>query len=327
MRIRAFILSLLLLPATVSAAWYEEEQDIMGTLIRVELASDDPLLAQTAIADVMDEMRRIDAAMSPYIPESELSRVNAMADVEPVRISAELFDLIDESIDFSRLTEGAFDITFASAGFLYDYRKHVRPDEVKLAEAVSHIDYHQLNLEPSDSSILFDQSGVKIDLGGIAKGYAVDRCIAILQELGINNALVTAGGDTRVIGQRWGRPWKIGVRDPRHKDRIVAMMPLENVAISTSGDYERFFEEDGERYHHIINPKTGESARELQSVTIIGDEATTTDALSTSVFVLGPERGMALIERLAGIDAIMVDGHGELHYSSGLMHPVAMQNK
>ena len=159
---------------------------------------------------------------------------------------------------------------------------------------------------------------MRIDLGGIAKGYAVDNCIAILQGLGIRNALVTAGGDSRLIGDRWGRPWTIGIRDPRRENGVIALLPLVDVAVSTSGDYERYFEENGIRYHHIIDPKSGDSARELQSVTIIGPDATTTDALSTSVFVLGLAKGLELVNRLPNIDAILVDSAGSMHYSEGL---------
>ena len=129
---------------------------------------------------------------------------------------------------------------------------------------------------------------------------------------------MTAGGDSRVIGRRWGRPWQIGVRHPRDKHKLVAKIPLENVAVSTSGDYERYFEQDGVRYHHIINPSSGDSAREVQSVTIIGPDATSTDALSTSLFVMGRKNGLQLINRLPEFDAIVVDNKGRLHYSEGL---------
>lgn len=316
----ALVIALIVLchTTTASAGWQKEQQDIMGTRIIVEAYHDDDATAREAIAAVMDEMHRIDNAMSPFKPDSELSRVNREAADHPVRISKELFRLLQRSLDFSRLTDGAFDITFASAGFLYDYRAHIRPDEKALNEAVSHINYHNVHLDPESGTVFFAQPGVKIDLGGIAKGYAVDLGIALIQARGITNALVTAGGDSRVIGERWGRPWQIGIRDPRNRDGIVAKIPLENVAVSTSGDYERFFEEDNVRYHHIIDPKTGDSARELQSATLIGPNATTTDALSTSVFVLGVDRGLALVNRLGDIDAILVDSKGHLHYSSGL---------
>jgi thiamine biosynthesis lipoprotein len=300
------------------ADWEHREADIMGTRITVELFHADPAIAEQATETVMQEMHRIDATMSPYLESSELARINKGAHRHAVKVSAELFELIDRSIGFSELTQGAFDITFASAGFLYDYRGGKRPDQGQLQAAAGLIDYQNLVMNAEAHTIGFTRPGVRIDLGGIAKGYAVDRCIQLLQAQGIRNALVTAGGDSRMIGDRWGRPWTIGVRDPRRKDGVVALLPLKDVAVSTSGDYERYFDDQGVRYHHIIDPKSGDSARELQSVTIIGPDATTTDALSTSVFVLGRERGLDLVNRLPDIDAILVDSKGRLHYSIGL---------
>ena len=159
---------------------------------------------------------------------------------------------------------------------------------------------------------------VYIDLGGIAKGYAVDRCISIIRTAGIDQAAVAAGGDSRIIGDRRGQPWTVGVRDPRDDQSMAVLLPLVDTAVSTSGDYERFFVEDGVRYHHILDPRTGDSARQSWSVTILGPEATFTDALSTSVFVLGPERGLELVNRLNGIDAIIIDAQGQLLYSQDL---------
>lgn len=300
------------------ADWQHREADIMGTRITVEVLHANTARANQAIEAVMQEMHRIDSTMSPYIESSELARINSEAHQHLVQTSDELYRLIQRSIEFSELTEGAFDITFASAGFLYDYRDRKRPSQSQLQAASGLINYRNLVMNDQTRSIEFSRTGVRIDLGGIAKGYAVDRCIQLLQKRDIRHALVTAGGDSRMIGDRWGRPWTIGVRDPRSEDQVVALIPLEDVAVSTSGDYERYFEEDGVRYHHIIDPKSGDSARELRSVTIIGPDATTTDALSTSVFVLGLERGMKLVNQLPDIDAILVDNKGRLHYSQGL---------
>ena len=300
------------------ADWQHREADIMGTRISVELFHPDPVIVEQGIEAVMREMHRIDETMSPYLESSELARINREAHLQAVKVSAELFELIDRSIAFSELTHGAFDITFASVGFLYDYRRGKRPDQAQLQTATGLINYQNLVMNAEAHTVGFTRPGVRIDLGGIAKGYAVDRCIQLLQTLGIRNALVTAGGDSRMIGDRWGRPWTIGVRDPRRTDGVVALLPLEDVAVSTSGDYERYFDDEGVRYHHIIDPQSGDSARELQSVTIIGPDATTTDALSTSVFVLGRERGLELVNELQDIDAILVDSKGRLHYSLGL---------
>lgn len=300
------------------AGWLHEDADIMGTRISVELFHANPELARQGIDTVLREMRRIDTGMSPYIETSELARLNASPQQQPFKTSKELFSLILRSLDFSEMTGGAFDITFASVGFLYDYRSRIRPDETQLEKAVALIDYRNLVLDPRHGTIAFSRPGMRIDLGGIAKGYAVDRSVSLLQKLGVKQALVTAGGDSRMIGDRWGRPWSIGVRDPRNEDKLAAVIPLQDVAVSTSGDYQRYFEEDGIRYHHIINPGSGDSARELQSVTIIGPDAITTDALSTSVFVMGMEAGLELINRMPRLDAILVDQKGQLHYSDNL---------
>ncbi len=316
----ALTLLALLLPAPAALAkWLHEDADIMGTRITVELFHEDTAVARRGVDAVLAEMRRIDSDMSPWIESSELARLNREAATHPVAVSAEMFDLVKASLRFSELTHGAFDVTFASVGFLYDYRKGIHPDDHQRRSATELINYHNLVLDAEARSIAYGKPGVRIDLGGIAKGHAVDRCIDLLQKLGIKQALVTAGGDSRMIGDRWGRPWHIGVRDPRDEKKVVAVIPLQDVAVSTSGDYQRYFEENGVRYHHIINPGTGDSARELRSVTIIGPDATTTDALSTSVFVLGLEKGLALVNRLPGIDAILVDAHGRLHYSDELL--------
>ena len=308
----------MMLMQSAGAGWLHEDADIMGTRISVELFHDNPDLARQSVDNVLREMRRIDAGMSPYIQTSELARLNASAQQQPFKTSKELFSLIRRSLDFSEMTGGAFDITFASVGFLYDYRSKTRPDETQREKATALINYRKLVLDRHGATITFSKPGMRIDLGGIAKGYAVDRCISLLQELGVKQALVTAGGDSRMIGDRWGRPWSIGVRDPRNEDKLAAVIPLQDVAVSTSGDYQRYFEEDGIRYHHIINPRSGDSARALQSVTIIGPDATTTDALSTSVFVMGLESGLELINGMPEFDAILVDQKGQLHYSDNL---------
>jgi thiamine biosynthesis lipoprotein len=304
--------------AMADAEWIRLDDAIMGTQVRVELWHGDPGEGRAAAEAVLDELRRIDRAMSPFREDSELSLVNREAARGPVTISRELIELLTRAREFSELTDGAFDVTFASAGHLYDYREHRHPDDEALQAALSAIDYHHVLLDPSVGTVRFARDGVRIDLGGIAKGYAVDRGIALLEARGIRNALISAGGDTRVIGKRWGRAWQVGIRNPRDREGLVAMIPLEDAAVSTSGDYERYFVEDGIRYHHILNPQTGRSADEVSSVTVIGTDATTTDALSTSVFVLGPSKGLALIERLAGIEGVVVDRAGVMRYSSGL---------
>lgn len=313
----AAVIAMLLAPL-VHAQWLSDEDAIMGTAVRVELWHEDADAGRAAIAAVMDEMRRIDRLMSPFKPETELSRINREAARKPVAVSRELFDLIARSLEFSTLTDGAFDITFSSVGYLYDYRRARKPSDAQIQRMLPAVNYRHVRLDPAKGTVRFARDGVRIDLGGIAKGYAVDTSIAILKQRGIRQALVSAGGDSRVIGDRGGRPWHVGIRDPRRADASVAVLPLSDASISTSGDYERYFEADGVRYHHILNPKTGRSPSALRSVTIIGNGGTTTDALSTSVFVMGLDAGMKLVESLPDTEAVIIDANGKLHYSSGL---------
>jgi len=308
----------LLATLPVRAEWFSRDEAIMGTAVRVELWHENAKAARAAMAAVIEEMRRVDRVMSPYKEDSELSRINREAARAPVSISPEMAAIIARAIEFSKLSDGAFDITFSSVGYLYDYRRHIHPSDAEIARALPGINYRHLVLDGKHHTLHFAREGVRIDLGGIAKGWAVDRSIEILKKHGITHALVNAGGDTRVLGDKRGRPWKVGIRDPRRRDGVVAVVPLADKAFSTSGDYERFFVEDGVRYHHIINPKTGKSATGVRSVTVIADDATTTEGLTKSVFIKGPKEGLRLIETLTGVEAIVIDAEGAMHVSAGL---------
>lgn len=325
--LRCWLIGILLAPGTGWAEWLHDQQDIMGTEVTVTVWHDQAAVGKEAIAAVMADMRRIDATYSPYIESSELARLNVTAAHQPVTVSAELRYLIERSLHYSQLSGGAFDITFASLGWFYDYRSKKKPDAEQQKNLLPAINYKFLTLDPVRHTLAFAHPNVRIDLGGIAKGYAVDRAVEILRRYGITHASVSAGGDSRLLGDRRGRPWLIGIKNPRQRgadDReVVLTMPLSDVAVSTSGDYERFFidEKTGERVHHIINPKTGRSADSVISVTILGPQGTDTDALSTTLFVLGVEQGLALLEGLPGFDAVIIDAAGKVHYSPGLQPP------
>ena len=313
-----------LLSAPACAEWVTRITDgIMGTRITVELWVDDPAAADPANEAVLAAMRHVDETMSTYKPTSEVSQVNARAADGPMHISRELFDLLATAKEYSKLTDGAFDITYASVGYLYDFRKHRRPDEQQIQKALPAVNYEHILLDEAAQTVKFTQPGVRIDLGGIAKGYAVDLGIQALQRLGITHAYVAAGGDSRIIGDRFGKPWLVGIRDPRKgPDSVIARIPLVDAAMSTSGDYERFFDEDGVRYHHIIDPHTGHSASKVRSATVIARTAIRTDGLSKTAFVLGPERAMEIYNRIEDIDAIIVKLDGTVVYSKG-MQPAA----
>lgn len=308
-----------LLAGAAHAEWISRIEDgIMGTRIVVELWAEDAAAGNKAIDAVIEEMERIDRDMSTYKSDSEVSRVNQQAANGPVHISDELFDLLTTALEYSRITDGAFDITYASVGFMYDFRAHHKPSEEQIKSALPAVNYRHVILDANNHTVRFTQAGVRIDLGGIGKGHAVDRGIAILQARGISHALVTAGGDSRIIGDRFGKPWIIGIRHPDDKSKVIAKIPLADTAISTSGDYERYFDENGKRYHHIIDPRTGHSASKVRSATILAPTATRTDGLSKTAFVLGAEAAMKIYNRLPDVDAILVTPEGKVLYSKGI---------
>jgi thiamine biosynthesis lipoprotein len=313
-----FFILLFICNTTTHAEWFKADRAIMGTAIHVELWHTNKIIAEKSIQRVFAEMHRIDALMSPFKKSSELSLINNQAAKQPVKINSELFNLIQHAIKFSALSNGAFDITFASIGRLYDYRKKIAPSTKEISANLNNLNYKNIKLNQKSQTVFFTQEGTLIDLGGIAKGHAVDNAIKILQQLGITQAMISAGGDTRIIGDKRGRPWFVGIRDPRNKNKSAVVLPLSQTAISTSGDYERYFIKDNIRHHHIIKPSTGDSARELRSVSILGSDSTTTDALSTAVFILGLEAGMKLVASLTDVEAIIIDNNGQMHYSTGL---------
>lgn len=316
-------------PIAVQAQWYQHSFEVMGTQAHVEFwlepetpeqatTKEVPLAARNIIDSLVAEMQRIDQGMSPYKADSELSKLNRLAAKQPVVISQELFDLLKNAEKIAELSEGAFDITYASVGYQYDYRNKQKPSQAQIDQALAAINYRGIVLDQSNNSVRFNHPKIKIDLGGIAKGYAVKNCLALLNTAGVKHGLVSAGGDTGLLGDRRGRPWLVGIKHPRAEQKNAVHLPLANEAISTSGDYERYFVEDGTRYHHIINPKTGKSAWQVVSVSVIGQDPTYVDALSTTIFVLGLEQGMALINRLDNYEAIIIDNQQTLHFSQGL---------
>src|SRR5690606_30202114 len=251
------------------AEWYSDSRAIMGTAISVELWADDKTTARDAIEAVMQEMVHIDRGMSPYIETSELALINREASQHAVTISAEMMYLLKTSLHYSELSDGVFDISFASVGYLYDYRRHIEPSSAQIKSQLDAVDYRSIVLDEKNSSVRFLKPGMRIDLGGIAKGYAVDRGAEILQARDIRHAIVTAGGDSRIIGDRRGRPWMVGIKHPREQGKEVVVLPLVDTALSTSGDYERYFMDGDRRVHHILNPRTGKSATGVRSVSVM----------------------------------------------------------
>ena len=294
---------------------------MLGTEVSVRLWHDDPGKGRALVEQVFREAQRIDLMMSTYIEDSRISEINRDAADHPVVAGDELFRLIQRSLDISVLTHGAFDISYESVGQHYDFRARQRPDEDTVSENLELIDHTLIHLNQANGTVSFGAQGVRINLGGIAKGYLVERGVDLLRVAGVQHAVVTAGGDSRLLGDRRGQPWMVGIRDPRVDGEVAMTLPLQDEAISTSGDYERFFDEDGVRYHHIISPSTGNPASGVHSATVFGPDAVITDALSTSVFIMGVDLGLTLIATLPDYESVVIDDQGQIFFSDGLMQP------
>ncbi len=310
-----------LLTATAWGSWHADARPKMGTEVSVYFWHEDEDEGNSVIEEIFAEVDRINALMSTYVDESRISDINRRAADEPVVAGEELFQLIRRSLDISVLTRGAFDITYDSVGQHYDFHERRRPDDATVEAEREHINFRYVKLDQGKGTVRFVEPGVRINLGGIAKGYVVERGVEILRRHGVKYGVVTAGGDSRLLGDRRGRPWMIGIRHPREEGEVAISVPLEDEAISTSGDYERYFDEDGTRYHHIIKPSSGRPVEGIHSATVIGPDAVMTDALSTSVFVMGVDDGLKLIGCLPDYEAIVFDARGEIFYSTGLANP------
>ena len=319
------LLALLLIgPLTpgVDAMVVSEKRTVMGTDIELTISIDknDQAKAQKAFDAVEAEFKRIESEMSEWREDTLVSLVNRNAGIAPVKVTDELFMLISVAKEVALLTDGAFDPTWAAMRHLWDFRVGTErvPTKEEVKEVLPLIDFRQIELDQKALTVKLKREGMGIGLGGIAKGYAVDRAAEILARMNIENAIIKAGGDIRVQGERGsGERWKVSIRHPRENGKL-ATLPLTNISISTSGDYERFFIKEDTLYHHIIDPNTGYPARKCQSVTILAPDTMTSDALSTSVFVLGPAKGLALVEKLGGVEAIIVDSSGAVLTSKGI---------
>jgi thiamine biosynthesis lipoprotein len=301
----------------------EHTHQTMGTEVRVSLSTTDSARAGTAAAAVFREFDRLDAMMSVWKDGSDIVRLNAAAGRQPVRVAPETREVLKIARQISEQTGGRFDVTFAALSGLwkFDYqdKDNSIPDPKEIAKRLPLIDYRDLDVDDAAGTAMLRRSGMRVNLGGIGKGYAVDRAVDIMRRSSFRDFMIQAGGDMYVAGMRGNRPWRVGIRDPRGPaDRMFATLDLSDATFSTSGDYERFFMKDGRRYHHILDLTAGQPARLCRSVTLVTDRAVIADALAKGVFILGPEAGMALIERTPGVQGVIVGAGNEVLISSGL---------
>lgn len=295
---------------------------IMGTLAQVTATAENKAIARKAIQAAWEALEKVYQTMNDRDPESELSRLNNSASGQEVVVSSDLFAVLCASQQYSRLTDGAFDITVGPEAALWRRMEKIgkAPAAEEIAEARKKVGYEKMVLNPSRQSVRFEVEGMRLDLGGIAKGYAVDLAIAAMQEQGAKGGMVDVGGNIRCFGTPPppAKNWIVGIQNPR-SESLIGKVRLDNFAVATSGDYRRFAQINEKRYSHILNPATGESIEGLISVTVLAASAMETDALSTAVSVLGKEKGLALIESLPEAEAILIAAEKpeELILSSG----------
>jgi thiamine biosynthesis lipoprotein len=285
--------------------------------------------AEKAIAAAFEEIERLEGLLSLFNPASEVSRINRSAGQRPTSVSHETWDVVSRGIEYGRLTDGAFSIVLGAPtqrwGFL-DKHHVLTPAEVEELRATSHLE--DLVLDEKRQTVWLRRPGMMIDLGGIAKGYIADRAKKVLVERGFSSGIVATAGDLVLFGTKPdGKPWRVGVQHPRKPGHNIASIELTDCAVSTSGDYERFFTKDGVIYHHILDPKTLFPARECRSATVVGDRGLVADALSTGAFVLGPDRGLALFEKTGLGRAILIDDQGGVSVSPELEARVKFESE
>ena len=290
-------------------------QIIMGTLVEITISHSDPDTIQAVTTQAFDEMKRIEQLMSTYIPDSEVSRINRAAGKSAVPVSPEVEEVIREGIYWSEQSNGSFDISVEPLVQLWDFdgEKEIIPGDSTIRKTASLVNYK--NIEIKDHTVRLKNRGMAINVGGLAKGYAVDRAISILRSQ-VSNGIINAGGDLFAFGQKNKQnSWTIGLQHPRKPKDLLAAFAVKNQAVATSGDYQRYFMKDGVRYHHIFDPQTGKPARLMISTTVITTEVMDADALATAVFVMGPDKGIEWVDSMANVEAMLVLEDGSIRYS------------
>ncbi len=306
----------------------------MGTVVQIRVFVDEPEDTHSAekeasvgahIEAAFAEIRRLEALMTTWQPESDISRINAAAGKAAVKVAPEVLDVVERSLHFARISGGAFDISFYALKGLWRFDDDLSPtlpDPAEVKRRLPLINWRQIAVDRTAGTVRLGKPGMAINLGGIGKGYAVDAAVRVLKQAGLTSGLVQAGGDLMIFGSKGGQPFMAGVRDPRSPDPsdYFAVCPIVDHAFSTAGDYERAFlySKDGKRYHHILDPRTGYPARGARSVTVYAKDATLADGLDDAILIMGAQRGLALIESIPEAGAIIVDDQNRVHISSRL---------
>jgi FAD:protein FMN transferase len=319
-----------LLISCVSSSGYSHVYYLttMDTVVELRFNLPDDRRADEVKEAVFNEIKRLEKLFSRTVKGSEVNLINQFAGIKQVPVSPETLVLIEKTLYYSEISEGAFDPTTGPLINLWGFlgQEYRLPSDAEINRILPLVDYEKLIIDQVRSAVLLPDKAMALDLGGIAKGFIVDRAVNLLELFGVKEAYINAGGDLALVGCKTdGERWRIGIRHPRDEDKIIAVIEVAGGAVVTSGDYQRYFKRGGIAYHHIIDPSTGWPARALISVTVIAETVSEADALSTAVFVLGPQKGLSLIEELAGTEGVLITPELEIICSSGLDGMVEIQ--
>ena len=292
----------------------KEHLILMGTAFEICALHQNPDIADEAVRSAIIEISRIEQLISSYKSNSQTSLVNNLSGIRPVKVDPELYGLVERSLKLSRLTDGAFDISYAVTDKIWDFKSgHGKvPDHARADSLKALIDYHNIILNPEDTTIYLKKKGMRIGFGAIGKGYAANRAKAVMKALGIDNGYVNASGDILFWGSNHGEAWKVGLASPDERTKALGWLEVNDMAVVTSGDYVYHIQTDTANLSHIIDPKSGWPVEKMRSVTIICPDAELADGLATSVSVLGAETGLALINKLKGVECILITGDNKM---------------
>ncbi len=294
---------------------------MLGSPFEMTVVAKDTVQGNVYIDLAVAEVKRIENLISDWIPNTQISQVNTNAGIKPVKVDEEVFDLVDRAIKISKITKGAFDISYASMDKIWKFDGSMKemptPEAVK--KSVEKIGYQNIILDPKTKTIFLKNQGMKLGLGGIGQGFIADKIKVLLESKGCTSGIVNVSGDINTWGRQIdGKPWTVGIINPMNKNKVFATFPLEDNAVETSGSYEKYVVFNGIRYSHIIDPRTGYPAQGIVSVSVFAKKTEIADGLATGIFVLGVEVGLDLVNQLKGIECIIIDDKGKMHSSKGI---------
>ncbi|WP_035655646.1 FAD:protein FMN transferase [Flavobacterium filum] len=321
MRLLFFILSFFFSTVLSAQMVYTQKTNMLGSPFEMTVVAKDSVEGNYFIQKAIEEVKRIEHLISDWIPNTQISKVNQSAGITPVKVDQEVFQLIDRAIKISKLTNGAFDISYASMDKIWKFDGSMKemPTEEAIKNSVAKVGYQNIILNEKESTIFLKNKGMKLGLGGIGQGYIADKIKVLLIESGCKSGIVNVSGDIFAWGkQPDGKPWTVAIVNPINKNKVFATFPLEDSAVETSGSYEKYVTFNGKRYSHIIDPRTGYPATGIVSVSVFAKTTEVADALATGVFVLGVDVGLDLINQLKGIECIIVDDKGVVHTSKNI---------